>query len=275
MSALEKAIHREVLASGAEKVGVAFRHLSSGAELLYEADHAFHPASTFKLCVMMEAYRRAEEGTFPLDAPIPITNEFPSIVDGSPYHLFPVDDSDPDLYDRIGSQLPVRNLIERMIERSGNLATNILLERLDPSSVTRFMEALGAGDLIVRRGVEDNKAFAIGVNNAATARGLTTCLYRLAVHKVVSPTSDREMIDVLLRQHDKKGIPRLLPEGTKIAHKTGWNGPLYHDAAIIYPLGEAPYILTVMTQGLSDEDEGPALVAKLSQLIYEARNHLD
>ena len=50
------------------------------------------------------------------------------------------------------------------------------------------MQELGTNDVIVRRGVEDNKAFRLGLNNAATARGLMQILLKLAKGEVVSQT---------------------------------------------------------------------------------------
>jgi len=48
------------------------------------------------------------------------------------------------------------------------------------------MQALGTNDLVVRRGLEDKNAFALGMNNSATARSLMQVLLRLAKRSVVS-----------------------------------------------------------------------------------------
>jgi beta-lactamase class A len=271
VSPLEKSITAEIESSRAE-AAVALLIPSTGVELMINADRSFHPASTFKLAVMMEAFRKDAEGGFLLDSPIPIVNEFPSILDGSPYSLSPQDDSDPELYHQVGESLPARNLVERMITQSGNLATNVLLQHLPPSEVTSFMHHLGAKDLIVKRGVEDNKAYAAGLNNATTARAIAIALQKLATHQAVSKDADTAMLDILHRQKFTEGIPRLLPPQTAVAHKTGWNTLLYHDAAIITPAASNPYILVVLTQGLSESKGAPDLVARISKLVYDARH---
>jgi len=135
------------------------------------------------------------------------------------------------------------------------------------------MHQLGAEGLLVRRGPEDNKAFAHNLNNIATARSLMQILTKLALYQVVSHDASEAMIAIMKQQHYNEGIPRLLPADVSIAHKTGWNGRIYHDAAIIYPLGQKPYIAVIMTSGLSDDKDAPALVSSLSQLIYG--NQLD
>ncbi len=78
------------------------------------------------------------------------------------------------------------NSSRRMITVSSNLATNILIELVTPERTTGFMRDLGAEGLIVRRGVEDNKAFKLGLNNAATARGFMQILVKLANREIVS-----------------------------------------------------------------------------------------
>ncbi len=65
-------------------------------------------------------------------------------MDGSPYALSPADDSDSLLYRRVGERVPVRELVERMIVRSSNLATNALIALVDPVRVTATIAALGA-----------------------------------------------------------------------------------------------------------------------------------
>ena len=57
------------------------------------------------------------------------------------------------------------------------------------------------------------------------------------------------MIEILKAQEFNEKIPAGLPEGTPVAHKTGDITGIHHDAAIVYPPGEAPYVLVVLTQG--------------------------
>lgn len=269
MSSLTESIEREIQQSGAEVVGVAAFDLESSREILVNPDVSFHPASTFKVCVMMEVFHQAQQGLFSLEDKLPIKNTFHSIVDGSEYSLSIVDDSEPELYTFIGRELPIHDVVTRVITRSSNLGTNILLEFVTPEKVNELIRSLGVKDILVRRGVEDNKAFAKGMNNAATARSLMQILTRLAKRDVVSQDASESMITIMKQQHYNEGIPALLPIEVSIAHKTGWNGKLYHDVAIIYPPNTAPYVSVIMTQGLSDDKEAPMLVSTLSKMIYD------
>ena len=260
---------KRLLQSGGDaRISLAIHDLASGYQLLVQPDVQFHPASTFKLCVMMEVFHQASGGEFSLDELLPIINSFPSIADESMFGTSPEDDSETDLYRHVGEQMSLRELTRRMIVYSSNLATNLLIGKVGADRVTHFMQELGTNDLVIRRGPEDNRAYALGLNNSATARGLMQVLVRLAKRSVVSPAASDEMIAILKQQHYNEGIPAKLPEGVEVAHKTGWNDRLYHDAAIVYPPQRAPYVVVIMTSGLSEKEAAPILVAALSHEIY-------
>jgi beta-lactamase class A len=264
----ENELKRLLEAGSNARVSLALCDLASGFQLLAHPDVPFHPASTFKIGVMMEVFHQASEGEFSLDDLIPVRNSFSSIADQSEFSLSPQDDSETGLYRYIGEQISLRELNRRMIVQSSNLATNLLIEKVGAARVTCFMQELGTNDLVIRRGPEDNRAYALGLNNSATARSLMLVLLGLAKRSVVSPVASDEMIALLLQQQFNQGIPAKLPEGVRVAHKTGWNEKLYHDAAIVYPPQHSPYVLVIMTSGLPETKEAPALVAALSNEIH-------
>jgi beta-lactamase class A len=265
----EYELKRLLESASAARVSLAICDLASGFQLLAHPDVPFHPASIFKLGVMMEVFHQVSQGEFSLDDLFLVKNAFTSIADQSGYWLSPDDDSETDLYQHIGEQLSLRELTRRMIIYSSNLATNLLIEKVEATRVTRFMQELGTNDLVIRRGTEDNQAYALGMDNSATARSLMQVLVRLAKRSVVSPAASDEMIALLRQQHYNEGIPASLPKGVSVAHKTGWNDRLYHDAAIVYPFEHTPYVVVIMTSGLSETSEAPKLVAALSYEIYQ------
>src|SRR5262245_21880890 len=111
-------------------IAVAWYDFETGADYFLNADYEFHPASTFKVHVMMEVFRQAQEGLLSLEERIPIINSFTSIADSSKYSLDINDDSEKTLYRHIGESETIGELTRLMIVRSSNLATNILLERV-------------------------------------------------------------------------------------------------------------------------------------------------
>src|SRR5215208_6896697 len=136
-------------------IAIAFQDLETDSEYFLNADASFHPASTFKVHVMMEVFRQANEGWLSLEKRLPMINSFTSIADGSKFSLAMNDDAEQTLYPRIGESETIGELTRLMIVRSSNLATNILLEKLDTKNVNDFVRALGIEGVDIRRGVED------------------------------------------------------------------------------------------------------------------------
>lgn len=252
-------------------ISVAVHDLETEKTIYSNADEPFHPASVIKVPVMMEVFRRIEAKIYAPDERLPLLNSFTSIADGSPFSLDPKDDSETTMYARIGETETVRQLTRLMIVRSSNLATNILIEALGTKQINAFLLELGIQGVNVVRGVEDNVAYYMGMNNSATARGMTQIMKLIAEGKVVSKEASNEMIRILLGQEFNDGIPAQLSKRVKVAHKTGWAGNHHHDAGIVFPEQRKPYAITVMTRGFpkESENEAHACMATLSKLIYE------
>jgi len=250
-------------------IGVAFHDIGNNETLYVNADDSFHAASTMKVPVMIELFRRIDAGALRLDQGVLLVNQFGSIVDGSPYSLNAGDDSDSLAYTLVGKRVAVRELIDRMITRSSNLATNALIELVGADRANATAHMLGARDIRVLRGVEDSKAFAAGLNNTTTARDLATLMEAIETGRAASRSSCAAMREVLLRQEFNGEIPAGVPPGTKVAHKTGSITGVLHDAAIVYPAGRPPYVLVVLTRGIPNEAVARALIADVSRLVYQ------
>lgn len=266
---LRARIERRIAEVPGATVGVAFRDLAQPDTLYIGADELFHAASTMKVPVMIELFRRIDRGQLSLDRQIELKNQFTSIVDGSPYTLDAGDDSDSLVYTWVGSRVTVRDLLEHMITRSSNLATNTLIGVVGAAAANATAHALGARDIRVLRGVEDDKAYAAGMNNMTTARDLATLMAAIETDSAASRASCDSMRAILLRQQFNDEIPAGLPPGTPVAHKTGQITAHLHDAAIVYPKDRAPYVLVVLTRGIPDEKVARSLIADISRLVYD------
>jgi beta-lactamase class A len=235
---------------------------------LFHEEESFHAASTMKIPVMIELFHQGRQGKLKLEDPLLIKNEFHSLTDGSIYTLDPADDSEADLYKAVGQTRTLRQLAELMITVSSNFATNLLIEKLGVENIRATVHAMGADGMNVLRGVEDNKAFAAGMNNTTTARGLLVLLEAIARGEAVDKESSREMIAILERQKFNEGIPAGLPAGTRVAHKTGEITKIHHDAAIVF--AGRPFVLVILVRGMADIKESSALMAEIAREIYGA-----
>lgn len=253
-------------------IAVAYMSLTNPSDTLFiNIDEEFHAASTMKVPVMIELYKQQAEDKFNLNDTIILKNEFKSIVDGSLYAMDIGDDSDDDVYSKIDQEVTLREIMVPMITTSSNLATNVLIEIVDAKKVTQTMRDLGASKIAVLRGVEDQKAYDLGLSNSTTARDLVMIMKAIAEGNAGNANDTKEMLDILKDQKWNDMIPKYLPDEIEVAHKTGSITGVHHDAAIVYlPNGEA-YVLVLLSKNLKDWDKGTDQLARISELIY---NHL-
>jgi len=243
---------------------VAFKDLQTGKTLFINENENFHAASTMKTPVMIEVYKQAKAGKFKLTDSILVKNEFKSIVDGSPYSMDIADDSGDGMYKMIGKKMTIYDLTYQMIIVSSNLATNILIDLVDAKNANQSMRALGAKDIQVLRGVEDQKAFDKGLSNTTTAYDLMVIFEKIAQNKVIDKKSCEEMRKILFDQKFNEIIPEKLPKTVKVAHKTGSITGVQHDSGIVYLPDGRKYVLVLLSKKLKNADAGVKVLAEVS-----------
>jgi beta-lactamase class A len=261
-------IDRVLAAHPGQMIGVAYYDVLTGKTLLRNEREVFHAASTMKVPVMLGIYEAVTRGELRLDQPVRVKNEFTSILDGSTYALESREDSDAPLYDLVGTELPLSELVRRMEVRSSNLATNNVIELIGAPRVMRLMKEIGANDIQVLRGVEDDKAYHAGVNNTTTAYDLMLVFRTLAERKAITPEASDAMIAILAAQEHNDGIPAGLPAGTKVAHKTGSITAISHDAGLVFRPDGSQYVLVVLTRGFAKNDDAQRVIAEISRLLW-------
>ncbi|MEO6819970.1 MAG: serine hydrolase [Ginsengibacter sp.] len=248
---------------------MAFKNCQNGETILINAKENFHAASTMKTPVMIEVFKQAKAGNFSLDDSILIKNNFKSIVDSSLYNLDAGSDGQTELYRHIGEKSTLFHLLYEMIIASSNLSTNLIIQLVDAKKVTQTMRDLGAEDIQILRGVEDEKAFQKGLNNTTTAYDLMIIFDHIANGTAVDKASSDKMISILLDQEYNEIIPALLPTNVKVAHKTGSITGVQHDSGIIFLPDGRKYVLVLLSKNLKDEKTGVKILAEISRMVYE------
>ena len=251
--------------------GVVILDVRTGRRASHNERLVLHAASTMKVPVLYELYRQVDAGLLRLEDPVAVRNRFRSIADSSHFYSLDVaDDSESDLYARVGQTLPLRELARRMIVRSSNLAANNLIELLGPLNVQHTVERLGGTGMSVRRGVEDGPAFAAGLNNTTDAAGYARLLAGLARCELLTAASCDDALRILGEQEFDDMIPAGLPAGTRFAHKTGWITGIQHDGGIVLPEGAPPFVIVVLSRGASDRDAARRAGADIGRLAWDA-----
>ena len=248
---------------------LAFKNLGTGEEFFIDEHEVFHAASTMKTPVMIEVFKQVEEGKFSLSDSILIKNDFKSMADGSAYSLDVAEDSEQALYTQTGTRRTLGALVYDMIIVSSNLATNIIIELVDPKKVTQSMRDMGAKDIQVLRGVEDDKAYQQGLINSTTPYDLMLIFEKMANGETVNAEASKAMIAILMDQRFNTIIPAKLPSDVKVAHKTGSFKGVHHDSGIVFLPDGSKYVLVIMSKNLKDDEAATFMMANVSEIIYK------
>jgi beta-lactamase class A len=139
--------------------------------------------------------------------------------------------------------------------------------------VMRLMKEIGANDIRILRGVEDDKAYHAGMNNTTTAYDLMLVFRTLAEKRAISPEASEAMIEILAGQEHNGGIPAGLPPGTKVAHKTGSITKIAHDAGLVFRPDGSQYVMVILTRGFERHEDAEKVIAEISRILWLTRSH--
>jgi beta-lactamase class A len=134
------------------------------------------------------------------------------------------------------------------------------------------MKSFGANDIRVLRGVEDQKAYELGMNNTTTAGDLAIVMEAIATDKAGTPEDCAAMIKILKDQQFNEIIPAYLPDSVSVAHKTGSIAKLHHDSGIVYLPDGRKYVLVLLSGNLNTIEEGTEVLARVSEKVYKYLN---
>lgn len=252
-------------------VCVAIKHLETGETFLHDADRVVPTASLIKFPIMVEAYRQVSVGDLELDA------------------VLTLDDSDRVPGSGIlskhfsnGAKLSLRDAIQLMIAYSDNTATNLVIDQIGLPATSDLMESLGCPNTklhakVYRRDTsiapQRSRQFGLG---STTAKEMLSLLERLHAHKLVSEDASLAMLSHLEACEDATKIRRLLPPGTRVAHKSGAVAQSRCDAGIVFsPKG--PFIVCVLTtdnedRSWADDNEANVACSQIATVAFEYFN---
>lgn len=243
-------------------LGVAILDLTSGRGWMYHADEVFPTASTIKLAVLAELYQQDElaaqgkPGNAKLNDLYTVRKE--DIVADSAI----LENLTPGV-----TVLTNRDLAGIMVAVSDNSATNILIDRVTFKRVNDLLDTLGAPDTRLQRKMMDLNAAREGRENIATPRQIVKLLAAAYQSKLFSPDRTKDFFQVLGTTKDSF-IPKLLPEGVKIANKPGELAGVRNDAGIIF-VPNRPFAIAVMTTYDRDERAAGETISKIALLAYQ------
>ena len=240
-------------------VSLSVKSLSdSTIAFTHRADERVPSASVIKLPIMLDVMERVKAGTFNLDAVHILRNAEKTGGSG-------ILQTYPDQ-----SQLTYRELLRLMMVHSDNTATNIFISKLGRDAINNRIRAIGLTKSQLNRVMMDTLAVKQGRENYVTAREMSTLVEKIYRHQVATPALCDEMLAILKQNDDTTTIPRLLPKGTVVAHKTGTLTYVRGDVGIVY--GKNPFLLSVFVEGVPTP-EAEQIIGEIALACYTYFSH--
>ena len=215
--------------------GLVVHDLNTGEHYAFQETMPVVAASLIKVPIMIEAFARREAGMLSFDESYILkeSDKLPSCGALNAMHA--------------GLEVTIGDLVRLMIILSDNTATNILIDRLGMTQIQEQMTAIGMKDSHIRRKLFQADLSARGIENTVSAGDMANVLEGLYRHRIVSPSASEEMLSILLEQRLNGKIPFFLsPCEIPVAHKTGEDDGITHDAGIIY--GKAPRVFCFVSE---------------------------
>lgn len=288
-----KTLFEETAKTVTGPLGIGFKDLNSGEELYYNGDMVFPMASVYKIFVLCELFRKQKEGTFSFADRHTLLESEKSIGSG--------------ILELIGegAVLSMMDYTMLMMVISDNTATALLQKYTPAEDIqahlikplelrdTLYVPGAGLCDFYGVTVEEYRKITSEGgrfharngsyfrcvepKNKQSSPRDLLKILSLLQEGRLIDAQSDRQILDIMLKCQTNDRIPKKLPAGVRVAHKTGSIDHLANDCGIVYT-DCGNYVLTLFYNGnLASEEEyegsewtavGNRLLSGLSAEVY-------
>lgn len=258
----------ELASPAGGRIGVAAIDLATGEEVMVLGDQLFPLASTSKIAIAATYLEMVEQGRFSL------TSEFPLMlaVRSAKY-------SSPKAPVRAGQYMPAIDLIEIMITRSSNPATDALLAAVGgPARVNDWVRRQGINDFSINRDIatlvrddgEYNPATYIDQRDAATPRTMVRLLAGLYRGEFLSDQSRQVILGAMSRTvTGKNRIPAHIPLDARVSHKTGSLSNTSSDIGIIECPDGRVIAVAIYVTGQGTKLARQERIAAIARALYD------
>ncbi len=240
-------------------MGVAVKDLTSGDSFAVNGDEVFPVASTIKVPILMEYFRRVEAKTIDPMAPVKYVEGHKTGGSGVIKTLTPG-----------AVTMPLADYVTLMINVSDNSSTNYLIDLLGLDAINATVSAIGLRETRLARKMMDMEAFMAGRDSFTTPRELIALFEELYKPRVLSPFTCGETLKVLKRPKEGivQGVIRnAVPDAVEVADKSGWVAGAALDAGIVYQ-SRRPYAVALLAKHIPSSDQH--MVRALSSLTGAA-----
>lgn len=224
------------------RYGIYFISLNNGQEFGINADEEYIAASTIKLPVNLYLYNLVAEGKIDMNEKVTYKSQF-------------YEEGTGDIQGAAeGTQYTIRQLSEKSITISDNIAVNMLISRLGWNEFHEFQDSIS--------GLTSNKS-----ENNTNPKLMAYYLKWLVAFSEQHPEQGKEILGYLKSTDTNNRIPAKLPKEVQVAHKIGSYPNVINDVGIVY--GQKPFIIAVLSKNINDEERAAGVIANITKMVYD------
>jgi beta-lactamase class A len=238
------------------RVGYVIKDLRTGEIVESNPGAVFPSASLIKLPIMVATFQAVEDGRISLSAPITLRRQDRRGGSGILKWAAP------------GTVFTLRELLEDMIIHSDNTATELVLQQLGIDYFQATFARLGLKDTQIHPDGFRLAARYVADDNQTSPRDMAYLLERIYKRQMISTDASDQMLDILKHQKLRDRLPRFLPTGWEIAHKTGLLRRACHDVGIVFSPG-GDYLICVLTSHDATYKNAKHFIASLGRISYD------
>jgi len=239
------------------ETGIVIKDLETGWEFSYEKTRLFPSASLAKIPLMAACFWAADQGRINLDRNIALKSS-DKLTGSGVLKDMPA-----------GATFSVERLIGLMIYDSDNTATNIVTNLLGIDYLNSAFRAFGLRNTELSRKIADYHSRDKGIENYTTAEDMALLLDKIYRRSLGNKSVSDQCISMLKLTRLNDRIPKYLPVDITIAHKTGLEKEVCHDAGIVFTR-KGDFIIVVLTKHAnSNSATSKEFIAKVSLYAYK------
>lgn len=243
----------ESIISSAEAQGVRVgvcAVLPDGTQVNHREHEQFITASTIKIAIMIELFRRIDAGVDSLDDIYTLREEDICPGSGVMIGLHP------------GLEFTIRDVCYLMMSISDNSATNVLIDRVGMDAVNTTMRDLGLQSSILARKMRGGPALEGEGENLGTPAEFAKLITSILDGSAASAESCMAMLDVLKTQANSRRIGRYVPAGMEWGSKTGSHTTTVNDVGFVMTK-DGPLVASVYVEHAEDVVAGEILISEI------------
>lgn len=253
------------------KFGFFALNPQSGDTFSMSGNERFPMQSVYKFHIALAVLDKVDKGHLKLDRKVPVSEK-----DVSHKLYSPIRERYPSGTD----DLTLDSLIRYTVARSDNTGCDVLLRLLGgPQKVQQFIEGKGIRDVAIANTEEEIQGdWSVQYRNWTTPAAAGRLLEKFYKNEMVSTPSTKYLLDIMLGTvTGAKRIKGLLPEGTAVAHKTGWSGmneegvtAATNDIGLMFlPDGGVVAIAAFVSDSKESAETNEEVIARASKVGWE------